>query len=278
MPHLSLLQLLGYCSKVGNNGWGSKCTSGSELLAYPALICFLNGTVNSVENQSERALHPVNYWRLWLLNAVLVSAGVLIFLATQYGTVEFFGVACLMALIPFIPIVVLVGGAGSWIFILTKDRLDQRAPKTSVRFAFLVGPGLVFFALCLLLAAGKTPGRRLAYVCHGAVPASASQVCVTGYSTYLEEEWLAVFHADSQDFQSMVAKAQLAPADGFEFRMWLDKSTVKKTKLFSSVPSPDNLPCFKRVFNAHTEHERGAIFAVYDAKTSTAVVIREYHD
>ena len=69
--------------------------------------------MNTVENKTGANPRPINYWWLWLLNAVLVSAGALFFLAAQYGTYEFFGTALIMALLPFIPVMVLVGGGGS---------------------------------------------------------------------------------------------------------------------------------------------------------------------
>ena len=93
--------------------------------------------VNAVENQEGVNPRRINYWRLWLFDTVLVSAGVLFFLATQYGTYEFFGKACAMALLPFIPVIVLVGGAGSTIFALTKvlDRETLVEAADSAGFA-----------------------------------------------------------------------------------------------------------------------------------------------
>ena len=98
--------------------------------------------MNTVEPPKGVNPRRINYWRLWLLDAVLVSAGLLFFLATQYGTSEFFGVACLMASLPFIPIVVLVGGAGSTVFILTKIMIEKRSLKPPAALVLLAGPGL----------------------------------------------------------------------------------------------------------------------------------------
>ena len=220
----------------------------------------------------------MNYWRLWLFDAALVSGGLMVFLATQYGTYEFFGTACLMALLPFIPAIVLVGGAGSTIFVLTKVMIEKRSLRAPAALALLVGPGLVFVVLCGLLAAVQSPERRLAYVCHGNVPASVSHVRVAGYSTFLNEQWLAVFNVGPKEFQTLVAQAQLAPADAFEFRKLLEQSRLRKCRLFQSSPQPDDLPCFKRVFKPGEEHERGSIFAAFDRATSTAVVFRQYRD
>lgn len=72
-------------------------------------VGFPDADVNATENQEGVNPRQINYWRLWLFDALLVSAGVLFFLATQYGTCEFFGTACAMALLPFIPVMVLVG-------------------------------------------------------------------------------------------------------------------------------------------------------------------------
>jgi len=218
----------------------------------------------------------LNYWRLWLVNALLVSAGVLIFLASQYGTREFFGVACLMALLPFIPVIVLVGGAGSTIYVLTKVLIEKRSLRMPAALLALMGPGLVWFLLCLLLA-GKSPARWLSYICDGAPPASASQVRVAGYSTFLGEAWLAVFNVPAQDFQTLVAREKLVPADDFEYRKMLEQSPIHKSRLMLSLPAA-SLPCFQRRFKPGEEHKRGSIFAVFDPATSTAVVCREYHD
>lgn len=217
------------------------------------------------------------YWRLWLVNAVLVSAGLLVFLAAQYGTAEFFGVACLMALLPFIPVLVLVSGAGSTIFVLTKAWIEKRALKTPAALALLVGPGAGLCLICLL-GAGQSPERRLAYLCHGQVPASVSQVRITGYSTFLGEQWLAVFNVSPEGFKALVAKAELRPADGFEFKQLLEQSSLRGSRLFPSVPHMDNLPCYKRVFKPGEEHQRGSIYAVFDQATSTAVVFRGYRE
>lgn len=234
--------------------------------------------MNTVEDQA--GPHPlrINYWRLWLLNTGLVSAGVIFFLATQYGTGEFFGVACLMALLPFIPIAVLVGGAGSTIFVLTKVMIEKRSLRTPAALALLVGPGLALTLLLVLLGAGKSPGHQLAYICLGHAPASASHVQLAGYSTFLREEWLAVFNVGPKDFQTLVAGAQMAPADEFEFRKILDQSALKKSRLPQSLPETKNLPCFKRVFKEAEEHQRGSVYAVYDPATSTAMVMRECRD
>jgi hypothetical protein len=234
--------------------------------------------VNTVETKAGANLRPLDYWRLWLFDAVLVSAGVLFFLACQYGTYEFFGTACLMALLPLIPILVLVGGAGSTVFALTKVLIEKRSWNFRKARLLLMGPALAVTLLLVLLGAGKSPGHRLAYICLGNVPASASQVRVTGYSTFLREEWLAVFHAGPTDFQTMVAKSNLEPVDEFEFQKMLAASAITRSRLFQNRPPPDNALCFKRVFKESEEHQRGGVYAMFDPVTSTAMVFREYHD
>ncbi len=234
--------------------------------------------MNAVEQQTGAIPRPINYWRLWLLNAVLVSAGVLFFLATQYGTADFFGTAVLMALLPFIPVMVLVGGGGSTVFALTKIMIEKRSLKAPAALALLVGPGLVLTLLLVLLGAGRSPGHRLAYICLGNAPASSSQIRVTGYSAFLRGEWMAVIHADQKSFQTFVTRAELAPADEFEFQKAFDVSSLKATRLGQSLPLLTNALCFKRVFKEGEEHQRGSIFAVFDPATSTAIVIRGYHD
>ena len=231
-------------------------------------------------SENKEGVNPrrINYWRLWLFDTVLVSGCVLFFLATQYGTYEFFGKALLMALLPLIPVMVLVGGAGSTIFALTKVLIEKRSLKMPTALALLAGPALVVTLLLVLLGAFKSPGHRLAYLCLGNAPASASQVHVTGYSTFLRSEWLAVFNVGQKDFQTMVAGAKLVPADEFEFRTMLERSSLKNSRLFQSLPRPNDLPCFKRVFKEAEEHERGGVFAVFDPATATAAVFREYHD
>ncbi len=253
-----------------------------SLIAVKPCVCksvgFPDAGVNTADNKTGANLRPIDYWRLWLFDAVLVSAGFLFFLATQYGTYEFFGKACLMALLPFIPVMVLVGGAGSTVFALTKAMIEKRSLKAPTALALLVGPGLLLSLLFGLLGAGKSPGSRLPYICHGNVPVSASHVRVTGYSTFLREEWLAVFNVGQKDFQTMVTRANLVPADDFEFRNMLEQSALKKTRLYQSLPPLKNGLCFKRVFKEGEEHERGSIYAAFDPATSTAVVWRGYRD
>jgi len=234
--------------------------------------------VNEIANIGITAKPPVYYWRLWLFNVVLVGAGVLFFLAAQYGTCDFFGAACLMALLPFIPVMVLVGGAGSTIFVLTKVLIEKRALKLPAALALLVGPGLAVTLLLVLLGAGRSPAHRLAYVCLGNAPASASDVRVAGYTTFLREEWLAVFNVGPKDFQTLVARSKLVPVDEFEFKKMLGQSALKKSRLFQEVPQLNDLTCYKRVFNAQEERKRGGVYAVFDPATSTAAVFREYHD
>ena len=234
--------------------------------------------MNADENQNGADLRPKVYWRLWLLNAVLVSAGALLFLAAQYGTYEFFGEACAMAVLPFIAVMILVGGAGSTVFALTKVLIEKRGLKKPAAQALLTGPGLLVALLLVLLGAAKSPGRRLNYICLGNAPASASRVQVAGYSMFLREEWLAEFNVGEKDFQTLVAGAKLAPADDFEFKKMVERSSLKTTKLYHSLPSPANPLCFKRVFKPGEEHERGSIYAAFDPATSTATVFREYHD
>lgn len=234
--------------------------------------------MNKVENKTRALLPPIVYWRLWLLDAALVSTGFLFLLATRYGTREFFGMALLMALLPLIPILVLVGGAGSTVFALTKVLIEKRALKRPAALALLVGPGVLLALLLGWWGVARSPARWLNYICLGNAPAAASQIRVAGYSTFLREEWLAVFHLGPKDFQTLVAGGKLAPADDFEFRKALEQSSLKNSRLFSSLPSHTNLACFKRVFQPGAEHERGSVYAVFDAATSTAVVFRGYHD
>jgi hypothetical protein len=241
-------------------------------------VSLLDADVNEIANTGITAKPPIYYWRLWLLNVVLVSAGVLFFLATQYGTCEFFWAACLMALLPFIPVMVLVGGAGSTIFVLTKVLIEKKSLKVPTALALLAGPGLVVTLLLVLLGAGRSPGHRLAYVCLGNAPASASDVRVAGYTTFLREEWLAVFNVGPKDFQTLVTKSKLVPVDDFEFRKMLGQSALKKSRLIQNVPQLNGLTCFKRVFNEQEERKRGSVYAVFDPATSTAAVYREYRD
>jgi hypothetical protein len=271
-------------------GFGSTTTTGNVhvlageflLIVVKPCVCkpvgFPDADVNTAENKTGANLRPIDYWRLWLLNAVLVSAGALFFLTVQYGTCEFFGRACLMALLPFIPVMVLVGGAGSTIFALTKVMIEKRSLKKPTALALLVGPGMLLTLLFGLLGASKSPGNRLSYICHGNVPASASHVRVTGYSTFLREEWLAVFNVGQKDFQTMVTQANLVPVDDFEFRKMLEQSALKQTGLYQSLPPLKNELCFKRVFKEGKEHERGSIYAAFDPATSTAIVWRGYRD
>jgi len=234
--------------------------------------------VNEVTNQTAANPRRINYWRLWLFDTMLVSAGILFFLALQYGTYEFFGKACAMAMLPLIPVLVLVGGAGSTVFALTKVWIEQRAVPRPTALMALVGPALVVTLALGLLGAGKSPGHRLAYICLGNAPASASHVQIAGYSTFLRSEWLAVFNVGEKDFQTMVAGAKLVPADAFEFKQRLERSAQKGTRLFQSLPPLTNALCFQRVFKESEEHQRGGVYAVFDPATSTAVVFREYHD
>ncbi len=241
-------------------------------------VGFPDADVNADESTAGVNPPRINYWRLWLFDTALVSAGILFFLATQYGTYEFFGKACAMALLPLIPVLVLVGGAGSTVFALTKVLIERRALKRPAALVLLIGPALVLTMLLVLPGAGKSSAHRLAYICLGNVPASASHVQVSGYSTFLQEEWLAVFNAGQKDFQTMVARAKLVPADDFEFRKVLEQSSLKTCRLFQSMPPLNDSPCFKRAFKAGEEHERGSVYAVFDAATSTAIVFREYND
>jgi hypothetical protein len=234
--------------------------------------------VNAVENKTGANLRPMDYWWLWVLDTALVSAGLLFILAAQYGTYEFFGKACAMALLPLIPVLVLVGGAGSTIFALTKVWIEKRSlPRPTAR-ALLVGPALVVTLALVLVGAFKSPGSRLGYICLGNAPAAASQVRVAGYSTFLRTEWLAVFNVDQNRFQTFAAGAKLEPGSAFEFNRVLERSSHKGTRLFQSLPPLTNLPCFLRVFKESAEHQRGGVYAVFDPATATAVVFREYHD
>ena len=262
----------------------SPLTSAATGAVIKPCVCnpvgFPDADVNAVENKTKTGANPsrINYWRLWVFDAVLVCAGVLFFLAAQYGTYEFFGRACAMALLPFIPVMVLVGGAGSTVFALTKGWIEKRALKVPVALALLVGPALVVTWFFVQLGAGKLPAHRLGYICLGNVPASAGQVQVAGYSTFLNEEWLAVFKVAPKDFQTMVAGANLAPVDDFEFRKMLEQSSITKSRLYQSLPPLNNALAFRRVFKESEEHQRGSVFAAFDPASATAVVFREYHD
>ena len=223
-------------------------------------------------------LRPITYWWLWLFDTVLVSAGFLFYLATNYGTYEFFGRACAMALLPLIPVMVLVGGAGSTVFALTKVWMEKRSLPRATAMALLVGPALVITLAVGLLGAFKSPAHRLAYICVGHAPASASAVRLTGYSTFLHEEWLAVFRTDAKAFGLLAAQAQLAPADKADFKKQLEHSSLKVTRAFQYLPAAGEFIYFKRVFKEAEEHERGSVYAVFETRTSTAAVFRGYHD
>lgn len=220
----------------------------------------------------------MDYWRLWLFDTVLVSAGFLFYLATNYGTYEFFGKALAMAWLPLIPVMVLVGGAGSTVFALTKIWIEKRALPRPTALALLVGPALVVTLALGLLGAGKSPGHRLSYICLGNAPAAARHVQITGYSAFLREEWLAVFTVDAQGFQTFVARAKLEPIPSLECSRTLERSSLKATKAFQNLPPSGDFHCYKRVFNEPVEHQRGRVYAAFDPATSTAVVFREYRD
>jgi len=233
--------------------------------------------VNAVENKTGARLRPLDYWWLWVFDTVLMTAGMWFYLATNYGTYEFFGKACAMALLPLIPVMVFVGGAGSTVFALTKVWIEKRALPQPAALAALVGPALVVTLALVLLGAGKSPAHRLSYICIGNAPATASQVRIAGYSTFLRSEWLATFNVGPKDFQTMVAGAKLVPADHFEFDKMLGLSALKDCRLRQSVPALTNALCYERVFNESEDHQRGGMYAVFDPATTTAVVFREYH-
>jgi hypothetical protein len=220
----------------------------------------------------------MNYWWLWLFDTVLVSAGFLFFLATRYGTDEFFGRACAMALLPLIPVMVLVGGAGSTVFALTKIWIEKRGLPRPAALALLVGPALALTLALGLLGAFKSPAHRLSYICLGNAPASASRVQITGYSTFLREEWLAVFTVNARGFQTMVDQAKLVPADESEFKKMLEHSSLNTTKTAKNLPPAGEFLCFKRVFKEAEEHQRGSVYAAFDPATATAMVFRGFHD
>ncbi len=234
--------------------------------------------MKAIDNKPGAHLRPMDYWWLWLGDTGLVSAGMWFFLAIQYGTYEFLGRTLVMALLPLIPALVLVGGAGSTIFALTKVWIEKRAVARPLARALLVGPAVAVALGLGLLGAGKSSGHRLAYICAGQAPASASQVQVTGYSAFLRSEWLAVFQVGPQEFAALVAAAKLDPVPGLEFSRLLERSSLKGTRPFQNLPAADDLKCFKRTFKAGEEHQRGSIYAAFDPGTATAVVFREYHD
>jgi len=220
----------------------------------------------------------MTYWWLWVLDTVLVTGAFLFFLAAQYGTYEFFGRACARALLPLIPVMVLVGGAGSTVYALTKVLIEKRGLRPSAAVALLVGPAVAIALALGLLGALKSPAHRLAYICAGHAPAAAGEVRLAGYSAFLREEWLAIFRTDEKSFQTLVAEAKLVPVDEFEFRAMLEKSSLKETGLFKQMPSSGRLQYFRRVFKESTEHERGSVYAMFDPATATAGVFRSYRD
>jgi hypothetical protein len=234
--------------------------------------------VTALETKTGANWRPMDYWWICLLDTVLVTAGLLFFLSTRYGTYEFFGTAVAMALLPLIPVLVLVGGAGSTVFALAKRLIEKRGLKRPAALSLLVGPALAVTLPLVLLGAWESPAHRLAYVCAGCAPASASHVRLTGYSTFLSEEWLVVFQTDAKSFQTLAANARLAPVDEFEFQEWLQRSALKKTQLGQNLAPITNALCFKRIFKESEEHERGTIFALFDPATDTAVVLRNYRD
>ena len=236
--------------------------------------------VNAIENKTKTGanLRPLDYWWLWLFDTVLASAGMWFYLATNYGTYEFFGRAGAMALLPLIPVMVLVGGAGSTVFALTKVLIEKRGLPRPTALALLVGPALVITLALGLLGGFKSPAHRLAYMCIGHAPASASREQLTGYSTFLREEWLAVFSVEPKDFQTLVDRAKLAPVDNADFKKMLNRSSLKATRVFHDLPAVGEFICFKRVFKEAEEHQRGGVYAMFDPATLTAVVFREYHD
>lgn len=234
--------------------------------------------VNTVKKTIRAKLRPIVYWQLWLVDVVLVSAGVWFYLATQYGTYEFFGKAIAMAVLPFIPVMVLVGGAGSTIFALTKVMIEKRSVNFFKAVVLLVGPGMVVTLVLVALGVWQSPKHRLSYVCHGQVPAGVSQVQVTGYSAFLRAQWLAVFTVDTNSFQKWIAQSKLKKTPAYDFDQSLKKLSLKDSRLYQQATQLDDPVCFRRVFNESEEHERGRIYAAFDAASSTAVVLREYHD
>ncbi len=234
--------------------------------------------MNPIENNSGANPRRINYWRLWLFDTGLVSAAFLFYLATNYGTYEFFGRACAMALLPLIPVMVLIGGAGSTVFALTKVLIEKRGLKKPTALTLLLGPALAVTLALGLLGAFKSPVHRLSYICIGNAPASVSRVRLAGYSTFLREEWLAVFGVGQNDFQKFVAGAKLSPVPSLEFSRVLERSSLKGTKPFQNLPASENFLCFKRTFKESEEHQLGSVYAAFDAATSTAVVFRGYRD
>ena len=234
--------------------------------------------MNVIPNRNSGKLSPGTYWRLWLFNAVLVSAGMLFFLASHYATSEFWGKAYAMALLPFIAVMVLVGGAGSTLFALTKVMIEKRSLNFISSLALLVGPALATAFLLLLFGSWHSPKHRLAYICLGNAPANASDVQVAGYSTFLRAEWLAAFKVDTNGFQNLVTKDKLNPVPPFAFSERLGRSSLKQTQLFRRVSLSGKFVCYQRTFNEGKEHKLGCIYAAFDPATSTAMVLREYQD
>jgi hypothetical protein len=234
--------------------------------------------VNADETMSNGGLRPPACWRLWLVDGALVSAGMWYFLATQYGTGDFFGQALAMAVLPLMAVMVLVGGAGSTIFALTRVMIEKRSLNFSQSVVLLAGPAMVVAGLLVGLGVWHSPRHRLAYVCHGQVPADVSHVQVTGYSAFLRAEWLAVFHVGPDSFQEWVTRSKLEKTPDYDFARMLKDSSLQSTQLGQQLSKLGHPLCFRRVFNAGTEHERGWIYAAFDGATATAVVLRAYRD
>ena len=222
--------------------------------------------------------HPFILWRLWIVDAILVSVGLLFFLAQQYGTYEFFGRACAMALLPLIPVLVLLGGAGSTVFALTKVWLEKSSLSSTAARILLVGPAFLLMLSLVLVGASRSPENRLAFICLGNAPALVGKVRVAGFSTFLRSEWLAVFQINRSCFETMVTGLKMEPSSAGEFKEMIARSAHQQTQLWQSVPPWKHPLCFQRVFKESEEHQRGGVYAVYDPATETAAVFREYHD
>lgn len=202
----------------------------------------------------------------------------LFFLATQYGTYEFFGKALFMALLPFIAVMVLVGGAGSTVFALTKILIEKRSLNFAKSLLLLVGPAMVVTLLLAGLGVWHSPKHRLSYVCHGHVPTGVSHAQVTGYSAFLHAEWLAVFNVDTNSFQKWIVQSKLESTPGYDLEQTIRRTSLQHTPVYQRIAQLSEPACFRRVFNEETEHERGRIYAAFDSMTSTAFVLREYDD
>lgn len=187
--------------------------------------------------------------RIWCFGCLLALTSIFIWSLACTGTIEFWDLSAIMAMLVALPVLLVTVLCVSVVFLIIGAfiMMIHLAPRT--QRLILLAPWILAsgFWICYAVATA-TPRSRFSSAILSPIPASARNIKAAGLNAFLARRWLLTFQIDANQIGDIVSKHSLVRTNYVDFQRMIDNDMLlKRIEWAHNIECPTNAQFYYRM-------------------------------